>query len=95
MPQINGDRNLLIGVLALQMDFIDRDQMVAAMHTWISNKAHSLDRILLEQYALEDETHALLVALVDKHLEMHGGDAERSGDEFLRAVRELFRAHKT
>ena len=24
-----------------------------------------------------------------------GGDAERSGDEFLRAVRELFRAHKT
>ena len=31
MPQANADRNLLIGVLALQLNFVDRDQLVAAM----------------------------------------------------------------
>ena len=30
------DRNLLFGILALQMDFITRDQLVAAMNAWPS-----------------------------------------------------------
>ena len=33
------DRNLLFGILALQMDFITRDQLVAAMHAWVLAKA--------------------------------------------------------
>ncbi len=30
------DQNLLFGVLALQMDFIQRDELIAALHSWRS-----------------------------------------------------------
>ena len=36
------DRNLLFGILALQMDFIGRDALIAAMNAWILDKAKSL-----------------------------------------------------
>jgi serine/threonine protein kinase len=74
----DGDRNLLVGILALQMDFIDREQLIAAMNSWVLEKSKRLDQILLEQNSLGEDTRALLVALVEKHLELHGGDAEKS-----------------
>jgi hypothetical protein len=43
------DRNLLFGILALQMDFISRDALIAAMHAWVLEKAKLLGQILLEQ----------------------------------------------
>jgi hypothetical protein len=33
-PDASSDRNLLFGIPALQMDLIDRDQLVAAMSAW-------------------------------------------------------------
>jgi hypothetical protein len=33
MPQ-TADRNLLLGILALQTDFITRDALIAAMLAW-------------------------------------------------------------
>src|SRR6266516_2683599 len=72
------DRNLLFGILALQMDFIRRDALIAAMNAWVLDKKKPLGQILLEQKALTPETHALLEALVQKHLEMHGNDVEKS-----------------
>ena len=44
MPQPNpaADLNLLFGILALQMDFISRDQLVAAMHAWVLDKSKAL-----------------------------------------------------
>jgi hypothetical protein len=38
MAQSTTDRSLLIGILALQMEFISRDALVAAMNTWVSEK---------------------------------------------------------
>ena len=78
MPDVHTDRNMLLGILALQMDFTRRDQLIAAMNAWVLDKTKWLDEILLEQGALKEDTHALLVALVDKHLEVHEGDAEKS-----------------
>ena len=72
------DRNLLVGILALQLDFISRDQLIAAMNAWILEKATPLDQILRRQNALADDAHALLTALVAKHLAMHGGDPQQS-----------------
>jgi serine/threonine-protein kinase len=72
------DRNLLFGILALQMDFIDRDTLVRGMHAWILDKAKPLGQVFREQGALAEDTHALLEALVAKHLALHGGDAQRS-----------------
>src|ERR1700676_2227824 len=72
------DRNLLFGILALQMDFIQRDALVAAMNAWVLDKAQSLGQILMQQKALGADEHTLLEALVGKHLEHHGDDAEKS-----------------
>jgi serine/threonine protein kinase len=60
------------------MDFIDREQLIAAMNAWVMEKSKRLDQILLEQNSLGEDTRALLVAMVEKHLELHGGDAEKS-----------------
>jgi uncharacterized protein (TIGR03067 family) len=72
------DRNLLFGILALQMDFLGRDQLITAMHAWVLDKARPLGQILVEQGALPPAQRALLEPLVEAHLEMHGGDIEKS-----------------
>jgi eukaryotic-like serine/threonine-protein kinase len=77
------DRNLLFGILALQLEFIDRDALIAAMHAWVLDKAKDLGQILREQVALTEDEHALIDALVQKHLRKHGDDPEKS----LAAVR--------
>jgi eukaryotic-like serine/threonine-protein kinase len=78
MSSAHADRNLLFGILALQMDFIGRDALVAAMNAWVLDKTKSLGQILLDQGALRPDTHAVLEALVQKHLELHDGDAAKS-----------------
>src|SRR5262249_42799671 len=72
------DLNLLFGVLALQMDFVSRDALVAAMNAWVLDKARPLGQVLLGQGALRPDTHALLEALGRKHLGLHGGDPRKS-----------------
>src|SRR5438270_1027042 len=76
--RLAADRNLLFGVLALQMDFINRDALIRAMNAWVLDKARPLGQILVEQGALRTDAHLLLEALVGKHLEMHGGDPQKS-----------------
>src|SRR5260370_34597296 len=72
------DRNLLFGILALQMDFIRRDALIAAMHAWVLDKAKPLGEILREQKVLGADEHALLEALVQKHLALHGNEPAKS-----------------
>jgi hypothetical protein len=45
------DRNLLFGILALQLDFIDQAALLAAMRAWVFNKSKPLGAILAEQKA--------------------------------------------
>jgi serine/threonine-protein kinase len=78
MPDPAADRNLLFGILALQMDFVSRDGLVAAMNAWVLDKGKPLGQILCDQGAMRADNHALLNALVERHLEMHGNDPERS-----------------
>src|SRR5262245_21257871 len=72
------DRNLLFGILALQNNFISRDQLLTAFNAWIADKKQRLDRMLLLHKALDADTCALLDALVAKHLAMHGNDPQQS-----------------
>src|SRR5262249_33208794 len=58
------DRNLLFGNLALQMDFISRDSLIAAMHAWVLDKGKPLGQILVEQGTLQPAKRDLLEALV-------------------------------
>jgi eukaryotic-like serine/threonine-protein kinase len=74
----SADRNLLFGVLALQMDFIARDDLIAAMNRWILAKHRTLAELLEEEGALAPADRALLEPLVERHIEQHGGNASQS-----------------
>jgi eukaryotic-like serine/threonine-protein kinase len=74
----HADRNLFFGILAVQMDFVARDDLIAAMHAWVLDRAKPLGLILVEQQALSPSRRSLLEQLVDEHLAAHGGDVERS-----------------
>jgi serine/threonine-protein kinase len=78
MANASEDRNLLFGILALQMDFISREQLVAAMNAWVLVKEKPLGQILVEQNSLAAERRALLEALVAEHLKLHDNDPQRS-----------------
>jgi serine/threonine protein kinase/Flp pilus assembly protein TadD len=78
MDQPVADRNLLFGILALQMDFISRDGLIAAMNAWLLEKHRPLADLLEESGALTPAARALLEPLVRHHVEQHGGDPARS-----------------
>jgi serine/threonine-protein kinase len=78
MSAVNSDRNLLFGVLALQMDFLGRDALIAAMHAWVLDKTKPLGAILVEQNALRADERDAIDILVQKHLDRHRGDVEKS-----------------
>ena len=75
---MSADRNLLYGILALQLDLISRDALIAAMGAWVLDKTKPLGAILQEQRALTAEDHAALELLVRQHLRRHGDDPQRS-----------------
>src|SRR6516162_9829362 len=78
MSPHSADRNLLFGIIALQMDFISRDQLIAAMNAWVLEKDKPLGEILVAQGALSKRHHELLDSMVRAHLELHHNDAQRS-----------------
>src|SRR5262245_24273019 len=78
MSSPSSDRNLLLGVIALQLDFISSDGVLAAMHAWILKMSTPLGQILSECGDLDPDARALLEALVDKHLSMHDGNPQHS-----------------
>jgi serine/threonine-protein kinase len=74
----SADRNLLFGILAVQMDFLSRDALIQGMHAWVLKKDRPLGQILVELGALRSDTRNVLEALVDKHLEVHHQDPAQS-----------------
>jgi WD40 repeat protein/tRNA A-37 threonylcarbamoyl transferase component Bud32 len=74
----HADRNLLFGILAVQMNFVARDALIAAMHAWVLERSKPLGRILVEQQALSPSRQSLLEQLVNEHLAAHDGNAEKS-----------------
>ena len=74
----NADRNLLLGILAHQNALITKEQLLAGMRAWLYDKARPLAEILRDQGALDESRRALLDALVDHHVQQHGGDPQQS-----------------
>ena len=70
------DRNLLFGILALQMDFITRDALIAAMNDWVLAKHRPIGEIFLDRGDLNSKRQILLDSLVDEHIEGHGNVAK-------------------
>ncbi|MCY2987587.1 MAG: serine/threonine-protein kinase [Planctomycetota bacterium] len=78
MSQSSSDRNLLFGILALQMEFVTRDQLVAAMHAWMLDKSQSLGEVFVRQQVLTEHRRRLLNELVQEHIAQHENDLEQS-----------------
>jgi hypothetical protein len=74
----SADRNLLFGMLALPLDFIARDDLIAALHAWVLDKSKPVGRLLTEQGNLSADRLALLDALAAEHLRTHGDDPGQS-----------------
>ena len=72
------DRNLHVGILALQNAFITREQLVAAMNIWLADKSKTLIDILADQSVLAPDRRQLLEALAQVHLGQHDNDPARS-----------------
>ena len=90
MSSPHADRNLLFGILALQLDFIGREDLIAAMNAWVLEKSKPLGHILVEHGKLAQERLQLLEALVQEHLKQHAGDAQKS----LAAVSSIGSVHE-
>jgi serine/threonine protein kinase len=69
------DRNLLFGVLALQLQFVTADDLIGAMYEWVRDKDQSLGQILVRSKALAEDAQRLLEALVQRHVAIHDGNA--------------------
>src|ERR1700752_1039074 len=74
----SADRNLLFGILALQMDFISRDQLVAGMNAWVLQKGTPLSYILVGQGSLSAMRRDMIESLVVEHIRQHDDDPAKS-----------------
>ena len=71
MNALRTDRNLLYGILALQMGFITKDALIAGMEAWVSARWKPLDHLLIEQRTLSPDDHPLIEQVVRHLLEKH------------------------
>ena len=78
MPSSQSDRNVLFGVLALQMEFITQTGLIAALQAWTLQKSKLLGELLVELGHMSAEDRAALEPMVDRHVARHGGSAEQS-----------------
>jgi serine/threonine-protein kinase len=74
----SADRNLLFGVLAMQMNFIGRDALVAAMNAWVVDKHKPLGQILAEHGQLTAAQLHALDGLIDLQLQANHNDPRQS-----------------
>jgi eukaryotic-like serine/threonine-protein kinase len=74
MAHVDADRNLLLGLLALHNNFVDRDALLDALSRWVHDRATPPGQVLCDRGALSPDEHGLLQALVAKHLEKFGND---------------------
>jgi tetratricopeptide (TPR) repeat protein len=77
-PATETPRDLLFGLLALQVGLIDQDQLVAAFGAWTRTKGQLLAEILVARGSIDAAGRSALEAMVDVQLRKHGGDPERS-----------------
>ena len=68
------ERNLLVSVLALQLDFATPPQLINAIREWALQKSTSIEAILVQQQAIDEGMQQLLKTLAEKHIEVHDAD---------------------
>lgn len=72
------DRNLLFGILAVQMDFVSQAQLIETMQAWLLQKTKPLAQLLVDRKFLTEERRQLLASLVREHVRQHDNDPQQS-----------------
>ena len=72
------DRDLLFGLIALQVGLIDQAQLVAAFQAWARDKSRPLADHLADRGGIDIDGRDAVEAMVALHVKKHGGDTERS-----------------
>ena len=89
----NASRNLLFGVLAVQMGFCrERSTGQHPMNDWARERSLSLDEILVKLDILTPRRRELLVQAVDEHLVLHGPVSELSVEAVQTGARQRSQA---
>ena len=79
MAKADADLNLLFGILALQMDFITRDALIARHARLGPGQGQAAGPALAaSEGRWPTPIIALLKSMVAEHVAMHGGDPQRS-----------------
>jgi WD40 repeat protein/serine/threonine protein kinase len=66
------DHNLIFGLLALQMDFVTRVQLLDAMAAWMLDKQTPLGELLCRRGVLAANDRIAIDGLVERHIARHG-----------------------
>src|SRR5262249_53500554 len=77
MAAISAERDLIFGLLALQVGLINQGHLVAAFQAWTLDKVRALADHLISLGHLNDAQRAVVEAMADLHVAKHG-DVERS-----------------
>ncbi len=75
---MNTDRNLLFGVLAMQMDLIDAARFAEGCAAWSIRKHLPLSDILVEREWITAADRADVERFLERKLKLHGGDVRRT-----------------
>jgi serine/threonine-protein kinase len=79
LPAVTADHNLLVGVLALQLNFLGRDELIqAACDATGGAKSEPLIDVFRRRGRLSADDCDLLMALVSRHLARHNNDPLQS-----------------
>lgn len=78
MSTASADRNLLFGVLAVQLDFVSRDDLIAATSRWVLDKQQPLSEVFVEQGMITRDESDVIEGVVRKHLERNHDDPRQS-----------------
>ncbi len=65
------DRNTVLGILAVQLDFVAQDVMLRAAQDWLDDRTRPLGDLLVERKLLTTHQRHLLEPLVDEYLQQH------------------------
>ncbi|MCD6118770.1 protein kinase [bacterium] len=88
----SSEKNLLFGIIAVQLRFVTPKQLVSAGSVWASAQDRDLGEILEEQGNISPEDRQLISQLIERQIENHGGDASLLLNSFggAQAIHESF-----
>ena len=91
---MNQDRNLLFGVLAVQLKFVTSQQLLEAAAAWATHQNEPLRKFLIASGALSEKRCEMIDGLIDEQVQAHQGDVHATFMSFggQKAVHESFAA---